>query len=678
MKLWLCLLLPAASLAAAPSLPTSLEVNSGLTPVFPFPSFDWADSTDAAHYQVQIASDSFFTTVVVDTTSQISRYARPAALGVGTYYWRVRAVDDASATSAWASGSSFAVSTPVNVVSVDPSDDAAAIQSAINAALPSGAVYVEFAPGTYDLAPPSGATYDFVLNLRYADHVWIDGNGANINITSPASGFIFLDDTTNILVEDFVIDYTPLPYAVAEITGTSNAGTGSVTMEVLPNSPRFNDAHMLASWTTWGCVLDDVVDGKLKDGSRLLQTFYTSNVTQSTSDPDVFTFALSHTNYLRFYDVGDRYIHFAREGAEPMFTSDRAKGVTFSNITNYAAPAGHYSMMWSSDVKVLNCNSLIKSGRIWGANADFVHSNSNPIGPWVEGCTVEGIGDDIVALYLKGLEITDVDDTDAHLVTIRQPSSWSVFAGDDLVLFSPTHGTVLGEYTVVTRTSLGGGLYQLQLDDEVDESGLILTGARDEVDQFFNYGMANADFAIRNNTFGPGRRHGAIIRGVNGVVEGNLFSQLGVAGVLFENEADLWYNGLYSRNIQVRNNTFLGCTYSENAIDQGSITLRISKADRSDSAAQLHQNFVIAGNDIVDWSRYAIRASNVAAVDILDNDVSSSTLTGFRVPNQDNVILEVSDADDVLIQGNDFSGETRTVDAVFAIHDATNVDNQDD
>ncbi|KAF0094891.1 MAG: Uncharacterized protein E1N59_1319 [Puniceicoccaceae bacterium 5H] len=677
MKLWPLLALPAASLAAAPSLPTSLEVNSGLTPVFPFPSFGWADSSGATHYEVQVSDDAYFSNLLVDETSRISRYAQPVGLPAGTLYWRVRAVDAAATTSSWATGGSFSVSTPVTVVNVDTSDTAADIQSAIDAALGSGAVYVEFASGTYHLEPPSSASYDFVLNLRYADNVWINGQGAEIIMESATSGFVFLDDTTNVLIEDFVIDYDPLPYATGTVVSKSSAGTGSVTIEVNANSPAFDDPQMQASWTSWGCILDPNIDGKLKDGAYLLYSFDQSDVSQSTTDPDQYIFTLSSTGYLKYFDAGDRYVHFAREGCQPLFSADRATGVTFADITNYAAPAGHYSMMWSRDVKVLGCDSLIASGRSWGANADFVHCRSNSIGPWVEDCTVEGIGDDIVALYLKGIKIVDIDDTDPTLVTIQQDSSHSVYTGDQLELFSPQNGTVLGSYEVVTRTSLGGGQYQLHLDQALNESALTLSGARDEVDQFFDYSRSNRNFAIRNNTFGPGRRHGAIIRATEGVVEGNTFTMLGSAGVIFENEADLWFNGLYSQSVQLVDNTFDRCTFVKNATEQGSITLRIAKSDRTDSAEALHGDLLIQNNTIRDWSHHAIKVGNANGVEVRDNEILS-TVSGFYVPSVDNVIFDIAHSDDVLIDGNDFSGESRAVDATFQVTDSTNVVNNDD
>ena len=147
--------------------------------------------------------------------------------------------------------------------------------------------------------------------------------------------------------------------------------------------------------------------------------------------------------------------------------------------------------------------------------------------------------------------------------------------------------------------------------------------------------------------------------------------------MIFENEADLWFNGLYSQSVQLVDNTFDRCTFVKNATEQGSITLRIAKSDRTDSAEALHGDLLIQNNTIRDWSHHAIKVGNANGVEVRDNEILS-TVSGFYVPSVDNVIFDIAHSDDVLIDGNDFSGESRAVDATFQVTDSTNVVNNDD
>jgi hypothetical protein len=83
--------------------------------------FDWADVTDAAGsdpvtYDFQVAADSTFATPLLDKTGlDTSAYTLLEAEKLDStskdepYYWRVRAVDAASNTSAWSSAGTFSV-----------------------------------------------------------------------------------------------------------------------------------------------------------------------------------------------------------------------------------------------------------------------------------------------------------------------------------------------------------------------------------------------------------------------------------------------------------------------------------------------------------------------------------------------------------------------------------------
>ncbi|MDH5683103.1 MAG: T9SS type A sorting domain-containing protein [candidate division WOR-3 bacterium] len=88
-------------LDATPPMPCTLNspVN-GETLWTTTPTFLWSEISDAASYQIQIATDPFFTGMEIDTML-IERGFPSPPLAFGSHYWRVRAFDAAQNSSAW-------------------------------------------------------------------------------------------------------------------------------------------------------------------------------------------------------------------------------------------------------------------------------------------------------------------------------------------------------------------------------------------------------------------------------------------------------------------------------------------------------------------------------------------------------------------------------------------------
>jgi hypothetical protein len=100
---------------------SSLPQTASAEPIYPADAFEavqmppalgWLPVIGAAHYRVQVARDSAFTTVVDDAQPQSVNYVpwqgRPSAMPYGTYWWRVRAEDGAdNPIGDWSAGRRF-------------------------------------------------------------------------------------------------------------------------------------------------------------------------------------------------------------------------------------------------------------------------------------------------------------------------------------------------------------------------------------------------------------------------------------------------------------------------------------------------------------------------------------------------------------------------------------------
>ena len=91
------------------------------------------------------------------------------------------------------------------------------------------------------------------------------------------------------------------------------------------------------------------------------------------------------------------------------------------NITNYTSPVCSYVFSRCSQMNLIRCKTLIKKGRWHSSNADGVHVQSNRIGPWIEGCTFEGMTDDGMNFYTLGAYCYERLAPDRFKVAARGP-----------------------------------------------------------------------------------------------------------------------------------------------------------------------------------------------------------------------------------------------------------------
>ncbi|MBI3242721.1 MAG: hypothetical protein HYZ49_10555 [Chloroflexi bacterium] len=96
-----------------PSVPALLLPANGATVTNNKPTLDWSDSTPGLeHYEVQISTSTTFATLLgrgQGGRTVASQYTPEAALPIGTYYWRVRAVNAQGEFSQWSAARSFRV-----------------------------------------------------------------------------------------------------------------------------------------------------------------------------------------------------------------------------------------------------------------------------------------------------------------------------------------------------------------------------------------------------------------------------------------------------------------------------------------------------------------------------------------------------------------------------------------
>ncbi|RLI67584.1 MAG: hypothetical protein DRO63_04410, partial [Candidatus Gerdarchaeota archaeon] len=101
-----------------PSQPALFSPDEGLLDNNPTPLLNWSDVADSYLYQVEVADNDTFSTLVVNQTVVNSDYTT-ATLADGVYYWRVRARDEAGNWGSWSVIRNFTIdTTPPTIVAV--------------------------------------------------------------------------------------------------------------------------------------------------------------------------------------------------------------------------------------------------------------------------------------------------------------------------------------------------------------------------------------------------------------------------------------------------------------------------------------------------------------------------------------------------------------------------------
>lgn len=620
---------------------------------------------DVEDYRVRLAKDSAFTIDLVEDRTPIARYVAPKGLEPGTYYWSVAAVKG-NATGVFSEVSTFTVLPHQKVFEVPADADLETMQRIVAEAAAAAPAKVVFAAGAeYRIAPERR-----VFGLTKVSDLEIDGNGATFVITSPTAGFIHFDRCERVTLRNVVIDYDPLPFAVGTVQSVDLAGK-TFTIKADPGSPEFDAPHILKSWM-FGVALDSKTPGRIKTSTSLVMN-PGSNVTRAG---DQVTIPMADAARLGSLAHGDKYVQFARKDASELVSGDNSNELVLLDNTSYAAPAGHYMLLYCSDAKVLGCKQLIRPGRWFGGNADGVHVRSSEIGPWVEGCTFEGIGDDSVAIYSKGIVILEKpSDTSLRL----DKGFFTLHPGTSFLVFDPQTGTPVAENRIVKAVtdepqsarfpahklvefSPGfSGAVQTEFTEAAEENhendekryeARVKDGWK--YLQVFDRTAQHHQFMVRRNVMKQIRRFGAIIRAEDGAVEENEFFQTSDCAITLHNEPHFWRNGLHSKNILIQNNIIRDCNFSLSAKDKGSINLflrRISSEDQGktwkdiDSEWRGHHGITIRNNTISQWQQRAISVQSASNVVIRGNRIGQTLPNTLGGEDQYGIFLEnVSDA----------------------------------
>jgi len=625
-------------LAPTPISPAEDAATYGLAP-----SLFFTEAAGAEIYDVQLSPNADFSTLLHSDTTRIGRFVARRPLPIGELFWRVRSRAPDGRTSGFSEGRRLTVLSPGRVFTIPDGANFTKVQALLGEAAAHTPAVVRFARhGKYRFGADAA-----LINMTAVSDLVIDGNDASIVLTNQRAGLASFNGCRNITLQNLTVDFDPAPFVVGTVVSVAKDGRFSIRLD--PGIAHLDRPLSRGGLWSWGVPLDPTVPGRLLTGAPIVNGFQVL-----TADGDQCTLKLSSPSAVQFLKPGVKW--FSRMGGRALVSDNRSTNLACISLKSYASSGLHYVFIYSSDVKVLDCQELIKPGRWYGGNADGVHARENPIGPWIEGNTIEGINDDGVAIYSKGMFILDKTDTSLRLSN----NLFHLSPGTRFTIFDPRAGAAIAQDLTVTAVvprpqgEVGFAPHTL-VDFTPPLRAHVVTSNVDPLrnDQVFNRSDTLDSFVVRRNRFHCVRRYGCVIRATHGVIEANEFSAISDVPIMICNEPDKWHNGLNSADVVVASNCIRDSGFSQTAANRGQIHVALYKLGRSYASWRGHRRLKIQSNTIQDWNERGIEVRNATDVCIVENRIDSTTPT-FRGSGPHYGIV-VGNSEDVTVRANQIS-----------------------
>jgi hypothetical protein len=272
--------------------------------------------------------------------------------------------------------------------------------------------------------------------------------------------------------------------------------------------------------------------------------------------------------------VGAKVVFSARDGATIIGFSHCVDSAV-RRITAHAGPGGFITALHGRNLRVADCIIAPPEGstRLMSTCADGVHLKNLGGSLVIERNRFEKMGDDCINFHATGLFVEKALSPQELLLHGR---GWRdmVAAGDTLQVIDQKTGP-RGEATVtgLELQELPDGLrYRVSLDRPLEG---VKSGTERDGDLVFNVNRCPSPFIVRDNHLSAQTE--IIAKGINGVIENNNFVSTDTIkqAVVMAYAGFPWFEGPVSRDVTIRNNTFVGRRVGQIWLDSGVSNVKI-------------------------------------------------------------------------------------------------------
>lgn len=619
-----------------------------------FPDFDWqdhpaqfADAGKPVSYEIQIACDKKFSSIVDQDTIALSRYVHDQAFNAGTYYWRVRSITFDGKISDWSKAIRFTIKEPQEIITVvspvGREDYTETIQTYVKKA-----EKLAFSGKTVKLVLQSGDYYfsdklkGALFQLKNVSNIEIEGNGATLHFSNRKQGLIEAVACENIAISGFNITYAKGACRVQGHILAVEPDTRRVTVSIEKDSPEFSASSSINQDIF--ILMDPNIEGRMKDFSS---SFYRMDSYEENNDGS-YAIKLSAGGDITDWKVGGRFVYHFRSGSTMYVNFPESKNVTAYNLTTDGWGGMGFVSIKGSNFNILHCKTVKQEGNWMMGNADGIHIREHVVGPWLEGSEIQATGDDGLALYARPTAIVASKPEGKLKAAICDSIFFNFEAGDEVSFFEPTKGKILLETIVASVRKQSDGRYLVHFADELpddmiteetlDRNEATPTGANgkdaqaiklklQDRTQIWNRSKSCGEFVIRNSKFTNIRRYGSVFRSKRGLIENNKYRGCSSNAIKFHNETQ-WPNGLYPSEIIIRNNMIEDSGFDSNGT-HAVISFVFERRGGGLVESIGARNLLIEDNTIVDCPTPAIGLQSTSNV-VIRNNKQPNASGGFE------------------------------------------------
>jgi len=639
----LFLALAGSARAAAPVAPLPAEPADGAVLAVSIPHLSWsqvfAPRADAMpDYLVQIAHDAGFERIADEDrlAAVITRYVSDRELPAGDYWWRVAGVDAGGVRSPWSTPRRFTIRPPERVFTVPPGATHRQILDLLAQAAAAAPATLRFSAATYRVALEGESLFP----CRQFRDLVIDGNGATVVVTTrPKPSYVArLEECQRIQIKNLTIDYDPPPETAARVISVDRAA-GTVDVEVLPGFPLYEELDRAGfvdrAQSGAGALLRNPATRGPKEGAPVLLL---SAVKEKIGNRR-YRIAPFEPAQTAEFAPGDIFVRAAGRSGNG-FQIGNSDQVVLSGLTLYATPGIGFQSDHTDRLSIIGCRLLRRPERFQSVpNGGHNHHNAR-IGPWVEGCIFEAVGDD--TLHVNATVIYLRSKLAADRVRLERAD---LRPGDRLQFWDMANSRLVSERRVLAAHTAGRET-EVTLDGDVGpvEPSRRTGQKTTEGTHVYNADAMCNQFVWRHNVARDGLRNGLVLKGTGGLVEHNRFADLGGCGLHLGNTP---FEGLAAADYVIRRNVIENCGLLAPRHPPSSLHVNFL---RGDGATPLHRNLLIADNVFRDNPERPIELHAARDVVVTGNRFENNSRAVFRRPVK--AAIQLSNVHGAVVRGN--------------------------
>jgi hypothetical protein len=531
--------------------------------------------------------------------------------------------------------------------------NAGVLQSRILQAYQSGQASFVLGAGTYRLTGSQGS---FFLQFQNLHDFTISGAGATVILDNPMAGFLQFVGCQRVSLTGFTVVHDPVPFTQAVVTDF-DPNFNWIDIQVMPGYPDWtHDPQLLPQQCT-----GDLFVSQTRQWKPQSYDIYSQSVTALGGRKFRVNYAYNTPEPVKvgdyFFSRGNVSDDLELDGCQQM----HVQGVTFESSTGFCVHESdgngnnsyNYTLTYGPPPTGATEKPLVSS------NADAFHSNATRQGPTLNGCLFEGMPDDGVNIHGNFAAVAGCRGKVMVVDTLW--GDFPVVPGDPLEFYNAAgvplgvaakvvYAAPLSSYTppqplTLPYFSSSAQYWEVTLDRPISLAEDTLVA--------MPYAQGN-NSTVMNCTIRNNRARGIIVKGWNGLIQGNTIDGSTIAGILIAPDLAGGMESDFVHGLVIRDNVITHVGYQEVGpwnFQAGALTVSVDPGGGIG-----HKNIVIENNQIESENGINMLITNAGDVLVRDNLFSSpmwqSSNRGANFGYNPNALVDLENDNNIVLTNN--------------------------